>query len=121
MGRIAKTTTIGEIIEGMEEELKNEVVRTVNESMKIICCENMKWEEFQVYNSSAKLMELILKNFATEYLMVVANEVVKRDGIEDVLILVQKGKEDLCDFIRCNRSDLFVSLVIANKKLRKFL
>lgn len=115
------TKTIGEILKGMDEDIRKEIVRTVNESMKIICCENMKWEEFQVYNSSAKLMELILKNFATEYLLAVANEVLLREGIEEITIAIQKGKEDLCDFIRCNKSSLFVCLVIANKKTKKFL
>lgn len=119
MGKNAKT--IAEILEGMEENLRKEIVRTVNESMGVICCEKMKWEEFQVYNSSVKLMELILKNFATEYLLAVANEVLLREGIEEITIAIQKGKEDLCDSVRCHRSQLFVSIVINGHKAKKFL
>ena len=115
------TKTIGEILKGMDEDIRKEIVRTVNESMKIICCENMKWEEFQVYNSSVKLMELILKNFATEYLLAVSNEILLREGIEEITIAIQKGKEDLCDTVRCHKNELFVSIVIDKHKVRKFL
>jgi len=70
-----KTIKISEILEKIEETKRDEIIKTFDECLKSICCEDVLWKNFEVAISSEKMVRDMLEGLSPEYLMVVCDKV----------------------------------------------
>lgn len=107
---------IKEIMEKISEEKRGEVEETVNACMKSICCENVNWKEFSVYESSSNIMQEILENLAIEFLLPIA-EVAREEPEREIVVFcnIVSKKEDDIWFVRVKSKQLHATINLSNQ------
>ena len=125
MTKEAKTKTIEEILKGMEdakEVARDEIEITVDACLEAICCKEVDWKSFRVYESSVPIMKNMLKAMAVEYFLVIADEV--RDLDVEVKIALKKAKKSSVWMVPVNHSEIVAVISISDKcykNLQKYI
>lgn len=112
---------IKDILAKLTEEEQKEAMSTVNSCMRSICCENVKWMEFVVYDQSAELMRKIIKKLAIEFLLPIAEIAREEQGCEITIFCnCSDAKYDDIWHVRVNKSKIYVTINLS-KGTRKHL
>lgn len=110
---------IKDIIEKFGEDERKEIETTIDACMESICCKDVQWREFSVYDSSCELLEKALKNMFVEFLLPIAEEA-KDESDREIIILCSstKKKEDEIWFIRVNPVQIYAMISFSAKTTR---
>ena len=99
-----KMITIADVLEEMDEEIRENVTKETENCLKAVCCEEMKWKEFLIYKNVKHIMAYILEN-RPEFIMGIADYVrSEMENIETVRISIFKGKETNISFFKVNKT-----------------
>lgn len=118
MAKKMTTATLNEILENLDEQLRLEIETTINRGLKSIGCNTNSWKNFEVYEKSIKLIELLFKARATEYIMAIADKA-DEAGLEEVKIIAQKEKETSITSVKWNKVEFMVVLSISDKRIKQ--
>lgn len=112
------TLQIAQILNSIEETRRKEIITTYNECMKAICCENINWQAFEIFNTSQDIVKNMLLGFSPEHIMAISDIINQRDGEKCTVKICFHIKENEEIFTVKQSSDTFiVSVQITNKQL----
>lgn len=119
MAKKEKTKKISEILETIEnEQIRKDVAVTIDKGLKTFGCDTSTWREFKVYESSVKLMKLLLEARAVEYVIAIADKA-DEAGVSEAKIAVQKAKQTEIWSMVWNKLELMVVLSISDKRVKQ--
>lgn len=110
----SKTVTIAQILLEFKQEKREKLVTFVNECMKSICCKDVNWQGFEVYEPSKEKMIGLLQNEAIEYLEAIADEM-KLKQYDKVKISIVHSKNKTIQTVGLNNHTL-LAIISATKK-----
>lgn len=85
-------TLLNEIV---NEENREKIVRTIEETAKAICCENVEWKDFLVNSESEKLLKKMISNYQLQFLIPVFEFAKNSDNNRKIfIIIIPNSKED---------------------------
>lgn len=104
---------IKDIIATIPEEKQKEIEKTMEACTKSICCEKVNWKEFNVYDSSNKLMSKILQNLSVEFLLPIAERV--RDEERELTILCNMWTENKDEiwFVNVDAAKMYATISLS--------
>ena len=104
----------------LEEKERDEVAKTIDECMKRICCENVDWRNFAVYDSSVSTITNILRKMEIHFLLPIAEEVVMDEAGREVRILITstKDKQDDVWFVRVDTTKLLARIECSSRTMK---
>lgn len=110
---------IKDIIVKFGEDERKEIETTIDACMESICCKDVQWREFSVYDSSSELMEKALQNLFIEFLLPIA-EKARDETDREVIILCgsTKKKEDEIWFVRVNPLQLYATISFSSRTIK---
>ena len=107
---------IKDILNEFKESERKEIEATVNECMKSICCEEVEWKEFCVYEICSELFKKMLQKLQISFLLPIAESA--RDEIKrEVMIFcyITKQKEDRIYCVRSNSNKIHWMISLSKK------
>ena len=100
----------------LEEKQRKEIERTVDEVMKRICCEDVDWRNFEVYESSASMIINILSKMEIHFLLPIAEEAkLEKNRQVRIIIISTKEKYDDIWFVRIDATHLLARIDCSSK------
>lgn len=104
-----------DIVSEIPEERRKEVEKTIDACMTSICCEDVDWRNFNVYDSSSKMMQKILEHLSIEFLLPIA-EKAKTENEREVIIFCSttSEKEDEIWFVRVKSTELHATINLSS-------
>lgn len=112
-----RTKTIAQILCGFEEEKRKEIVEVFDNCVQAICCEEIAWENFEVFEPSCKDVKKILKSLTPEYIMTICDKVNLCDVLPKVKItILHDKKETSISTINLNIDTMLIYVSISNKR-----
>lgn len=118
MAKKEKTMTIQQILETIEENVRKDVEVTIDKGLKSFGCSTNTWRNFEVYETSVKLMKLLLEARAVEYVIAIADKV-DEACLSEAKIVVKKEKQTEIWSMVWNKLELMVVLSISDKRLKQ--
>lgn len=110
-----KLTAIGDILDNVEEEARNEIEASLKSCMEAIYCDHVEWKEFKVFERSKEAMEVILRRDSLEFLMIIANEAQLAEVNECKICIITTAKTTDVDTTRLNK-DTMIAIIRLPKK-----
>lgn len=111
------TLKIVQILDSIEETYRKEVIKTFEECMRAICCENIDWQAFEIFTTSQEIVKNMLLALSPEYIMAVSDLINQRDGEKCIVKIAFQVKDKEEIFAVKQSSDTFiVNVQITNKQ-----
>lgn len=110
---------IKDIVAKIPEENRKELEKIMEACMKSICCEDVEWKEFNVYDSSSELMSKILQNLLVEFLLPIAER--EREEKREIIILCNEWteKKDEIWFVNVNAEKTYATISLSQQTAKK--
>ena len=104
-----------DVLNQIPEEKRKEVEMTIDACMASICCEDVNWREFTVYDSSSKIMQKVLQSLAIEFLLPIAEEAKKESEREIIIFCNATAEEDEVWFVRVKSVQLHATINLSTQ------
>lgn len=115
-----KTKSIEEILQKLPEENRKEIEDTFPKCLELICCENIKWKEFQVYVPAIEMMEKILLSLSAEYILTICDELTDDMLERNVKISFVYNKHETNVYtVKQNADTLMVYISFSSKRKKQ--
>ncbi len=113
---------LSDVLLKIEVNERTDVEKTVDETMKRICCEEVNWRKFYVYQDSISLMVGILSKFQIHFLIPIAEEA-KKDKEREISIICCSTNQnyDEIHFVRINETKILARIDFSRKTAKKLL
>ena len=103
----------------LEEKERDEVAKTIDECMKRICCENVDWRNFAVYDSSVPTITNILRKMEIHFLLPIAEEAkLEKDKQVKIIVTSTKDKYDDVWFVRVDTTKLLARIECSSRTMK---
>lgn len=114
---------ISEILETIEEEERQEIVKTYDSCIEAICCEEIDWQSFIVDKASEGVLKEMLIAMEPQYIMMVCDQIKEKkvqDG-EVEIIINGKKEEDVQVLSKQSHSNEMVALIEITQGFKRYL
>ena len=116
-----RTITIKQILEEIKQEKRNDIIYTFNSAMRSICAGDLEWQNFEVFLPGIELMKIILESNSPEYLLAIADKLLRNDEIMKVVKLIVK-RDSKPDFdTNKYKETVIATIIISNNDLGKMV
>ena len=116
-----RTITIKQILEEIKQEKRNDIIYTFNSAMRSICAGDLEWQNFEVFLPGIELMKIILESNSPEYLLAIADKLLRNDEITKVVKLIVK-RDSKPDFdTNKYKETVIATIIISNNDLGKMV
>lgn len=116
-----RTITIKQILEEIKQEKRDDIIYTFNSAMRSICAGDLEWQNFEVFLPGIELMKIILESNSPEYLLAIADKLLRNDEIMKVVKLIVK-RDSKPDFdTNKYKETVIATIIISNNDLGKMV
>ncbi len=116
-----RTITIKQILEEIKQEKRDDIIYTFNSAMRSICAGDLEWQNFEVFLPGIELMKIILESNSPEYLLAIADKLLRNDEITKVVKLIVK-RDSKPDFdTNKYKETVIATIIISNNDLGKMV
>lgn len=112
------------ILSSISEREREEIIKTFDTCIKAICCEDISWQEFFVYESSEEMMKKMLLSKEAQYIMVICDQVKcireeEKEGRTVKICITENKKEEEVQCIKGNENTLLAVITLSTRSKKR--
>lgn len=114
---------ISEILQEIEEEERQEIVKTYDYCIEAICCEEIDWQSFIVYKESEDIVKNMLITMQPQYIMTVCDQIKELKNEERIvkLSVIEKKRDDVQVWTTKGNLNVMIAVIEISQKFKKDL